>query len=256
MTHIYHNIFEPTRSLVELAEVKQLPRFQQMDAETLGWIASNRPRGERAPLRSDLDALRAQAVVWPIDPTWYLEPRIVDGIHGIRHSVRVAIYAQLLAERHSLSARAQRLLVLAALLHDVRRIDDRSDERHGARCAEWVGQTEGLACLKDLSPFEREIIRSTIAFHDVSIDLDIPDKHDPSAVLKDLLRTADALDRYRLPKRSWWMDESRLRMKPTGDLKTFAFDLVVASERYFLAGEESFFAVMGALHDLQAHYVH
>ena len=256
MLHIYQDIITPTRSLVELAELKQLPRFQHMDAETLGWIDSNRPKGDRIPLRSDLNSLRIQSVTWPIDPACYLEPRIIDGIHGIRHAMRVAIYAQLLAERHGLSERAQKLLVTAALLHDVRRIDDRADERHGARCAEWISHTENLACLKEFSPFEREIVKSTVAFHDVPMDLDLPDRHDPSAILKDLLRTADALDRYRLPKRSWWMDESRLRMKPTDDLKAFAFDLVVTSERYFLAGEESFFSVMGALRDFQAQYAH
>ena len=246
----------PTRnySLVELAKLKQLPRFQHMDEETLAWIESNRPKISWQPQRDDLNRLSVQAVTWPINPAWYLEPRLVDGIHGIRHAVRVAVYAQLLAERHGLSERAQQLLVTAALLHDVRRIDDRSDERHGARCAEWIGQAEGLVCLQGFTPEERGLIMSMIAFHDVSNDLDLPMRHDPSLVLKDLLRTADALDRYRLPRRSWWMDESRLRMKPTEDLKTFAYDLVVASERYFLNGEESFFAVMGALHDLQAHY--
>ena len=50
------------------------------------------------------------------------------------------------------------------------------------------------------------------------------------------LRAADALDRFRLPKVKWWIDDSYLEIKPTAEMKEFSFNLVVSSEQYRLNG--------------------
>jgi hypothetical protein len=46
----------------------------------------------------------------------------------------------------------------------------------------------------------------------------------------DIVKTADALDRYRLPKLKWWINDSYLRCLPPDWIKRTAYDLVVASE--------------------------
>jgi hypothetical protein len=57
-----------------------------------------------------------------------------------------------------------------------------------------------------------------------------------TGILSQFLRTADALDRYRLPKVKWWIDDAYLNKKPSDALKAFAFDLVVRSETDRLQG--------------------
>ena len=240
-------------NLVELAERKMLPHFQRMDERTLCWIRSSAPTRPELAHRIGVARLIRRVKTWPMETSWFLEPKTIDGLHGIRHALRVAVHAQLLAERYGLSCHIQHLLVTAALLHDVRRIDDRGDPRHGAQCAEWISSIKDLECLVAFSGEERDLICSAVSRHDVTPE-DAGSERMAGMLIEGLLKTADALDRYRLPKRSWWIDGSRLRIQPTEDLKAFAFDLVVASECHFLAGAGSFSAVIDALCELKTRY--
>lgn len=52
----------------------------------------------------------------------------------------------------------------------------------------------------------------------------------------DLLKTADCLDRYRLPLDRWWPDTTRLRIRVPTWLPPAAFDLVTTSEQHRLHG--------------------
>ncbi len=68
--------------------------------------------------------------------------------------------------------------------------------------------------------------------------------------ITDLLKAADALDRYRLPKLTWWPDGSLVRaatVEVFEALRATAFELVVASEAAHLAGLDSADAVFKAL---------
>lgn len=68
----------------------------------------------------------------------------------------------------------------------------------------------------------------------------------------DVLKTADALDRYRLPKLKWWIDDAQIKIVPSDDFKAFSFDLIIASERRFLKGEDNANSIISALHDLNS----
>lgn len=238
--------------LVTLAKRKQLPKFQRLDSPTLAWIRGRRPNlgGWRW---SDLrPALMTGPEIPPFDPRWLLEPRIEDGIHGTRHALRVALFARALATELGLSCAERRIAVVAALLHDARRLHDQGDEDHGLRGAAWVHENaETLAPLQDLDAADRAAVALAILNHEVPYpEVEATASYAAADWLTDVLKTADALDRYRLPKTKWWLDESKLKLRPSAALKSFAFDLIVESEERFLLGARSDAAVLGAFADL------
>lgn len=63
----------------------------------------------------------------------------------------------------------------------------------------------------------------------------------------DLVKAADALDRYRLPKLKWWPDARYVREPAFDELRGLAFALVLISERAYLAGASGPAAVRRAL---------
>lgn len=68
-----------------------------------------------------------------------------------------------------------------------------------------------------------------------------------SGPLTDLLKTADALDRYRMPRQRWWPRDEFLRVIPPPWLHRVAFDLVVETEMARLDGQDGVTAVLTAL---------
>lgn len=62
-----------------------------------------------------------------------------------------------------------------------------------------------------------------------------------------MVKAADALDRYRLPKLKWWPNAQYVREPAFDQLRGLAFDLVLASERAYLAGASGAAAVRYAL---------
>ena len=63
----------------------------------------------------------------------------------------------------------------------------------------------------------------------------------------DTLKTADALDRFRLPKSDWWpKDEYLVRIPSLGE-RIFAYNLVVRSEELALSGLDNTTSVKNAL---------
>ncbi|WP_230210963.1 hypothetical protein [Streptomyces kaniharaensis] len=70
-------------------------------------------------------------------------------------------------------------------------------------------------------------------------------RHHHQAV--DLLKAADALDRYRLPIQRWWPDPARLRRPVPGWAPPLAHDLVVHSEQTRLDGATDHQALRQAL---------
>ena len=139
-------------NLVDLARQGSLPRFQRMDMETLEWIAAHRPPFEVELVDEEEGFFSFEGRTAFIGPEEFLEPRIVDGLHGMRHALRVAIHAQRLAAAVGLSPTERLLVEAAAFLHDVRRVHDRSDAGHGERCATWIeAEGERIGCLGGLS---------------------------------------------------------------------------------------------------------
>ncbi|WP_084700189.1 hypothetical protein [Streptacidiphilus anmyonensis] len=242
-----------TDSLVELAARKQLPYHQFTDVATVEWIKANRPDFPPAwppPLRPTTKALVERAAI----PTrWLAEPKLADSIHGHRHGLRTAVLAALLADWRGWDERMTATAVIAAAVHDCQRHHDRDDQGHGARAAVWLAANAELVWSHfGLSPHTRRVVQAATAvrLHEVPYDafsaVDQVDYARASRVC-DLVKVADALDRYRLPKLSWWPDGQFVREPAFEQLKPLAYDLVVTSEAAFLAGASSAEAVAFAV---------
>jgi hypothetical protein len=193
----------------------------------------------------------------PVPEEWFLEKRIIDSLHGLRHLRRTAHYGLCLAAELNLGLDQTKLVAIAALLHDIHRQDDKGDPGHAARSAQWflasiqhITQTWKM----DIDPEEAGSIAVAISLHETAYEHfsasqnSLYSKH---KLLVDVIKTADALDRYRLPKLTWWIDDRYLRIVPSGSLKQLAYEIVLASEKNFLQGQTSFESVSRGIETVQ-----
>lgn len=189
----------PADSLVELAARKQLPHHQYTDPATVRWIAANRPELPDGPpppiLRPSSRQLVARAAL-PAD--WLAEARCHDSLHGIRHAVRTAAMAALLAEAIGLGEEETATLVLAAAVHDCRRLHDKDDTGHGARAAIWLTENAGDVWDRfGLTPTPSRVTAAgtAVRLHDLPYEHFSPDDradHARTRTITDLLKAADA----------------------------------------------------------------
>lgn len=220
-------------SLHELAGTGRLPDHQVMDRPTLNWIARHRPTGPDVRAR-----LPHQPLLLVPNASWFTRKQAAASIHGVRHSARVAVLVQLLAAGHGFTPGRELALAAAAACHDCRRLNDRDDPAHGQRAAHWL--TEHAASLQATfgTATTKEAI-TAVALHDVPHEAFTGKQeraYQRHQVAVDLLKAADALDRYRLPLARWWPDLPRLRLQVPAWAPLLAHDLVVGSEQAVLDG--------------------
>jgi len=223
-------------ALRELAQTRCLPDHQVMDQTTLEWITENRPAGPAAP------GLPDRLLILVPEATWFVHAELVDSIHGARHNGRVSLLVSLLARQTGLDGDETAALCAAAAVHDCRRHNDRDDPGHGQRAAAWLMANPGPVTTALRRHVPRRLLGSAviaIALHDIPYESFTDQQtadYERCRPMVDLLKAADALDRYRLPLRRWWPDLTRLRVQIPTWLPPLSHDLVVASERARLDG--------------------
>ena len=243
--------------LLDLAATGQLPDHQFMDRRTLDWIESHEEvlfTGEAAyPDQMALTEPSIQAAIEQFTPPadWYLSPALTDSIHGVRHTLRVIALACLISTPEITNEPFTKQTSLAASLHDLRRLHDRHDLNHGLRAARWWLENEqSVSRTFHLAHPDTSAVFHAIRLHDIPYEqFSIADRDEYAnhRRLVDTLRLADALDRYRLPKAKWWIDDRKLALTASVPLKHLAFRLAIQSERRFLEGLESAEAVRSAV---------
>ncbi|OHA06805.1 MAG: hypothetical protein A2934_03840 [Candidatus Sungbacteria bacterium RIFCSPLOWO2_01_FULL_47_10] len=235
-------------SLVSLAKKKRLPDVQRMDKETLEWIRANEPIFKTAKKIILPPRFFMEQFVPPAD--WFLKKRHTDSIHGVRHLLRVGINIVIAARIFSFKENIETLLV-AGILHDVRRENDKADPSHGLRAARWFRQNRtivGRRCRLRFTRSDVEKIYWSIVFHELPRSEIIKDRrYLEYKQYIDIVRMADALDRYRLPKLKWWINDEILGMNTPDVAKKTAYDLVIRSEEFFLRGNTSKESVLNIL---------
>jgi hypothetical protein len=201
-------------SLWSLAQERLQPDIQNMDQATLDKIKEHKPEYQVSDVNYYLTVEEVSLIknLSP-KPDWYINPEIISSIHGIAHTLRVMVYAVLLT-RDLINDSDREALLIACSVHDTQRMNDRGDEGHEDRVISWLSEHFAQHPLLNQALM---ILRDTDA-------------------LSKYLRAADALDRFRLPKVKWWIDDSYLEIKPTAEMKEFSFNLVVSSEQYRLNG--------------------
>ncbi|MGY4969035.1 hypothetical protein ACWGCC_07350 [Streptomyces nigrescens] len=242
-----------TASLIDLAARGQLPLHQYMDRATIDWTTTNRPDLQPSPqpaLRPIAQYLLRRTGL-PRD--WMAEPRLYDSIHGVRHAMRTAALAAILAEANGLDDADTTTAIVAAAVHDCQRHHDKDDRGHGERAAIWLAANADTVWGRfDLTATPRRVTRAATAIrlHDVPYGAFSPDDQADylrSQIICDVVKAADALDRYRLPKTRWWPNAQHVKEPAFEAFRSLAFDLVGISEKAHLAGAHSPAAVLYAL---------
>jgi hypothetical protein len=242
-----------TAHRIDLAARGQLPRHQYMDRSTVAWIGDHRPDLPRVPwpaLRPRSRDLLARSAP---PARWWADQGLHASLHGVRHALRTAALAAVLAEWNGLDDADAATVTVAAAVHDCRRRHDRDDPVHGARAATWLtAEADAVWGHFGLTADPRLTARAATAvrLHDLPYGaFTREDRADAARTgrLTDVLKAADALDRYRLPKLTWWPDARYVREPAFDHLRGLAFDLVLISERAHLAGAGGADAVRGAL---------
>ncbi len=117
----------------------------------------------------------------------------VRGLHGAGHAARVLVWANRLARQMQVEGVSVDVEVVrrAAVLHDIRRLDDGRDPAHGRRCRAWVAAQPLL--LGACTASQREAVGYCCEWH-------VPPDDEAPRMTPELmcLTDADALDRVRL----------------------------------------------------------
>ena len=189
-----------SRYLYEKLLVKPYPKKQYMDKESILWLENHL---DVCVTMKDVKNRFYELSIgkFPIDKLDFnseiYKKNNCFGIHGIRHQFRVSLYIWILIQYYNIELEFSNIVQLlqAALYHDILRKNDNTDANHGKKSALWIKSKYNFIDYK---------IIDAISNHDVIIkDYTIYDI---------LVKSGDALDRYRLPKENWWVKKEYLLM--------------------------------------------
>jgi hypothetical protein len=225
-----------------LAERKKLGPVQTMDRESLDWISES---SRKILYKREQDGVRLSTkdasmlkMFFP-KPDWFYSSKHINTIHGQRHIGRVSVFALLICNYLSVSEEKRRAALLAAVVHDLRRKNDNQDIKHGNRAAKWLNANSGLfGSLIDDDTFED--VLTAVKYHNIENGLIPKRAQEESGDVIRILKTADALDRFRLPKTKWWVNIERLEMKDVVSLIPLARYITLRSEYLALEGVNDF----------------
>lgn len=229
-----------------------------MDHETLQWIIATSSFQEKTLLASTKRNMEYESWFYDLslDETWFYERRIINSLHGSRHLFRVGFFCGILALAKGQSLYDAKIACVAGLLHDIRRLNDKGDEGHAERSAKWL-KANAQALFNTFkisySTSARIKIFNAIYLHETpyaNFDSKQCVIYKQHMIIVDILKTADALDRYRLPKLKWWLKDEYLVDIPPMEMKEFALNLIVMSERRYLSSLNSKESVMNSLKEL------
>lgn len=241
------------KALCQLALENNLPPVQHMDRETLNWIVANRPNLPGCKLLRKELVLESTKRFLPARD-WFLTNELYDSIHGIRHIGRVIANAAHLAINRGINENTTQNLMIACATHDLSRIDDMGDLGHGDRASKWFEENKRLVEEKYgavISEKDTQAITTAIRLHETPYAIiEGSDEYLSHRDLVDLIKTADALDRYRLPKIKWWINEDLLTLKPSPEEKSVAFEMLTACENEYLNTSDSQNSVIRGLSKL------
>jgi HD superfamily phosphodiesterase len=178
-----------------------------------------------APLEDDADAWAARVADVPAE--WFTH---ASWLHGVHHTQRVHVHAQRLVRKLDWAAADASIVLTAALWHDIGRVNDGWDPRHGTLSAARV-RRRGLHA--SLTVADTRLALFAVRYHcrsDKRGKLRAAGQHDPERALRILwlLKDADALDRVRLGDGAYEVDSTALRHACSVEMVDFAVELLHA----------------------------
>ena len=170
------------------------------------------------------EALAWAAKAAEVPDSWFARR---SWLHGVRHTQRVHIHAQRLVHAAQGSEGDARVVLAAALWHDIGRVNDSWDPRHGALS---VARAKRCGLHRTLCPTEATLALFAVRYHCRSDARGLrraaaQDDPERARRILRLLKDADALDRVRLGGGLYEIDSTSLRHPCTRDMMDFAWDL-------------------------------
>lgn len=236
------------------ASVNALPTHQYMDIETARWLCENQSTiyadASGTKLATELLESIADIDLQRLCPDEhdFLDGRLFRGIHGLRHALRVSVFSGTIHNQSGVSLDSLRI---AAKFHDVRRLNDQNDPGHGARAADYVRALCEAGSLAIRSA-DLRAVDAMIRYHEVDHACI------PNAAMLDFglminaFKAADALDRARLPRLSWWPRPSKIAFQPAHSLVGEATAITVRHELLCMEGLDPHSALRLALTQIAA----
>ena len=233
-------------SLYILAEQNNLPNNQYLDAATLDWIIEKGveaglsfneiDKEELAPILSSLDRAYRYASQFLFDDAHYARgSRARATIHGDLHAYRVSLLASAISSVKPYDVS----VIMAGLYHDIARKNDKADEGHGVRSSKRALR------LNLIPTYDQKCIIEAISHHEDEL-LDVQKNE-----LALLVKTADALDRFRLPKIKWWPDKEKMQYVPSTTIFKVAYWLMLDSELEFIKTKDAQHSISLALTEIK-----
>lgn len=220
------------------AKRKNLGDLQINDVKTFRWICKNLKIKYLLKLRiKEINLIDIKFIKKLLPKNkWFVDKNRIDSIHGYLHTVRVMIILFLLCKIYN--SNFTKNLIISASIHDIKRINDKDDKGHGVRAEKWF--IKNLNNYFDyLNEKDSKMIQNLAKYHeskDNDIPLNIKDKYHKELLL---LKTADALDRYRLPKKKWWPRKKYLKIKISKNLHIFSKLLFYYTEKERLINKQN-----------------
>jgi len=187
---------------------------QELDKESIEWLKKQlNLKKEIGSL--DITPIKEKTLLRYVPKkSWFNSGRIKT-IHGVSHALRVMMYSYILCKVYKID-RVEPFLV-AASIHDIKRINDKKDINHGKRASEWFYKNN----IRIKNNFSKEEIKE--------ICLAVEGK-EGKLKINSILKSADALDRYRLPKRKWWLKKELIPLSIPYKIINFSKQFTILTE--------------------------
>ncbi len=172
---------------------------------------------------------------------WFerLDKESINGIHGISHMTRVAVWSQILGKMVLSGGQSVDTDVLkwVSAIHDAKRRDDNIDQDHGVRVASWFMEVADQIGAQHLTLVQKQLIANICQFDELN-------NFGPGKIPAEVncFKDADILERVRIAD----LNPRFLRIDISPKLIPAAVALFDLSERYFAEGIDPFDAVMKA----------
>ncbi|OGK64555.1 hypothetical protein A2313_00905 [Candidatus Roizmanbacteria bacterium RIFOXYB2_FULL_41_10] len=212
--------------------------IQVMDRETLNYLVSHLTSESKniKEIFPQFSPLKVEEILKYVPESKWIDSKHLNSIHGLNHLTRVIIYALILSQLEGLSGQETKNIAIAAGIHDLGRQDDRRDPDHGIRSAEWMSNNIDIFEQRGLVLSDKDIqtIKALCTYHEYFY------KEVPEVIMKhygislDIIMHADLLDRFRLPKLTWWPKSEFIRLESAQKLLSCAGRFTLKSEEYAL----------------------
>lgn len=232
----------------------RISNMQFMDKIMLEKIKSNDPHLELPPfVESNAELYLSLAHSLVVKDEWFADKSLINSMNGMRHLQRTSYFAFVLSKQLRLNNKQVLCAVIAALLHDIRRPKDLRAGDYDTSTVQWlngninkIGSEWGLSLRKSyFKKISTAIELCHIPYKEFSTEQHV--RYLKTYKLVDVLKTADALDLYRLPKFSGKFNSLGLRLLPSSSTKQMAYNLVILSEAYGLKDCDNFLNVLNAI---------